>query len=495
MRRAWGDWLNIRSSLPPSIQRVPVKLPEESHCIGQNHAPVIWFEVEDFLRYFDHFRNPTGLQRVPFEIYLEADGLYGLSGRVRFCRLSLYTKQIRVTNFKVIRAAYLNPLGARAPWKKLWEPARLGRELSSMLWIILRNPRFFFSLLKTAADDFVSMGFRRHRFSSFVRPGDILVSLGAPWGVPHYAKHIAEAKRRYGIKHAILIHDLIPIEYESFVEQQHVVQFRNWLQDVLTVSDVVLTISEYSRDVLVRLAEAVGWSLPRVEVIKPGSGLSDGLIERSQTTTRFPPRYVLYVSTIEIRKNHQLLVNVWRRLLKQYGVDLVPTLLFVGKVGWLIDELLADLAASNYLDGKIMLVSDLSDAELCECYRSCLFTVFSSLCEGWGLPIAESLAQGKFCVASNRTSIPEVGGDLIDYFDPKNEDDAYAKIERLLLDSVYLTEREAQLRTEYRPRTWTDCLHALVATLDQTRSFVKAAKIPGVTVPQSVLATAGELIE
>jgi glycosyltransferase involved in cell wall biosynthesis len=140
-------------------------------------------------------------------------------------------------------------------------------------------------------------------------------------------------------------------------------------------------------------------------------------------------------------------------------------------------------------------VSDLSDAELCECYRSCLFTVFSSLCEGWGLPIAESLAQGKFCVASNRTSIPEVGGDLIDYFDPKNEDDAYAKIERLLLDSVYLTEREAQLRTEYRPRTWTDCLHALVTTLDQTRSFVKTTKIPGVTVPQSALATAGELIE
>jgi hypothetical protein len=60
-----------------------------------------------------------------------------------------------------------------------------------------------------------------------------------------------------------------------------------------------------------------------------------------------------------------------------------------------------------------------------------------------------------------------VGGDLIDYFDPTNEDDAFAKIERLLLDLVYLTEREARLRTEYRPRTWTDCVRALVAALDQ----------------------------
>ena len=88
-----------------------------------------------------------------------------------------------------------------------------------------------------------------------------------------------------------------------------------------------------------------------------------------------------------------------------------------------------------------------------------------------------------------------MGGDLIDYFDPTNEDDAFAKIERLLLDLVYLTEREAQLRTKYRPRTWTDCVHALLAALDQTTSSVKTAKAPGVTVPQSLLAGVGEVIE
>jgi glycosyltransferase involved in cell wall biosynthesis len=110
----------------------------------------------------------------------------------------------------------------------------------------------------------------------------------------------------------------------------------------------------------------------------------------------------------------------------------------------------------------------LSDAELQQAYRSCLFTVFPSLSEGWGLPIAESLAHGKFCVASDRTSIPEVGGDLIDYFDPSDDDDAVAKIERPLLDPGYLTAREARVRAEYRPRTWTDCVHALISKLDQS---------------------------
>ena len=199
-----------------------------------------------------------------------------------------------------------------------------------------------------------------------------------------------------------------------------------------------------------------------------GSGFRHPPTAGEQAMVSLPPRYVLFVSTIELRKNHRLLVRVWQRLLERHGADLVPNLIFAGKIGWLVDDLLAELEASEYLNGKIIILRSLSDAELQQAYRSCLFTVFPSLSEGWGLPIAESLAHGKFCVASNHTSIPEAGGNLIDYFDPLNEDDALAKIERPLIDPGYLTAREAQLRAEYRPRTWEDCVHALIGALDQT---------------------------
>jgi glycosyltransferase involved in cell wall biosynthesis len=154
--------------------------------------------------------------------------------------------------------------------------------------------------------------------------------------------------------------------------------------------------------------------------------------------------------------------------LERHGTNVVPNLVFAGKIGWLVDDLLNDLEASDYLNGKIILLRSLSDAELQQAYRSCLFTVFPSLSEGWGLPIAESLAHGKFCVASNHTSIPEAGGNLVDYFDPLNEADALAKIERPLIDPGYLAAREAQLRAEYRLRTWGDCVHALIGALDET---------------------------
>ncbi|HEY7243126.1 MAG TPA: glycosyltransferase family 1 protein [Xanthobacteraceae bacterium] len=301
-----------------------------------------------------------------------------------------------------------------------------------------------------------------------MRDGDIIVSMGAGWGIPDYMKYMAELKRGYGIKFSILVHDLIPIKYESFVEPHHTVQFRNWLRDAIPVADIVFTNSRYSRSALIDFSAQSGWRLSRVEALQLGSDLANQPTAEISSATILPVRYVLFVSTIEIRKNHRLLVRVWKRLLERHGADLVPNLVFAGKIGWLVDGLLANLEASEYLNGKITLLPGLSDAELQQAYHSCLFTVFPSLCEGWGLPIAESLAHGKLCVASNRTSIPEVGGDLVDYFDPSNEDDALAKIERPLIEPGYLASRETRLRAAYRPRTWADCAHALIGALDQT---------------------------
>jgi hypothetical protein len=181
-------------------------------CSAKTRAPVIWFEVEDFLRYFDHFRNPTGVQRVSFEIYRAADTLHGRSGCVRFCRLSVFSKRLHAIDFDAIRSAYGNPPSSVAPWKTFWEPAIFWQEFPRSFPVIVRHPRFFFSIFKVAIRDLMVTWLRRNRFERLVRPGYIVVSLGAGWGIPGYMKHISEMKRRYGIRFAILVHDLIPIK-------------------------------------------------------------------------------------------------------------------------------------------------------------------------------------------------------------------------------------------------------------------------------------------
>ena len=449
---------------------------------SNDRGPVVWFEVEDFLRYFDHFPNPTGSQRVPFEIFVEAARMYGPGGRVRFCRLSVYTKQIIPVDFTALKAAYFNPPGVRSPWKAVWEPAHLLSGVARMLPLVAANPRFFLALAGTAVRDVFELALRPGRFRNAVRPGDIIVMLGASWAVPGYAQRIEAAKARYGVRFAALVYDMIPVENEDLVERHHALQFRSWLAETIPIADSILTISTYSRQALHEFARAAGWSMPPVEVIRlggewsPRPHASAGQARRRPAgLMHLPQRYALFVSTIEVRKNHRLLVRAWRRLIERHGADAVPVLVFAGQVGWMVDDLLADLAASAWLGGKIEHRPGLSDAELDVAYGRCLFTLFPSLAEGWGLPVAESLAHGKFCLASNRTSIPEVGGGLIDYFDPADDDDVVAKIERVLLEPGYLAAREERLRAEYRPGTWADCARSVVLQLEPQAATARAA--------------------
>ena len=410
-----------------------------------------------------------------------------LHGRVRLCRLSAYTGRLMPVDLAAVRSAWLNPPGAHAPWKTVWEPARLQGSFLPLTPVVLANPRFFFRIAMTAVRDLVALALRPRDFEKAVQPGDMVAALGAAWGVPGYARRIAAAKRRYGIRFAVLVSDMIPIENGELVERCHALQFRQWLNEIGPNADVILTVSKYSRQALMQFAAAAGWPKPRIDVIRLGGEWSPRpgahrAGRGADAKVDLPEHYVLFVSTIEIRKNHRLLVRVWRRLIERHGAGAVPVLVFAGQVGWMVDDLLADLAASDWLGGMIEHKPRLSDAALTEAYDRCLFTVFPSLCEGWGLPVAESLAHGKFCLASNRTSIPEVGGDLIDYFDPADDDEAVGKIERLLFEPGHLAAREARLCAKYRPGTraagtrasgtlaagtWSDCARSVVLKLER----------------------------
>ena len=132
-----------------------------------------------------------------------------------------------------------------------------------------------------------------------------MVSLGAAWGFPNYMKHIAAAKRRYGVGFAVLIYDMIPIENETLVEERHILQFRKWLHETISNVDIVLTISKHSQHSLLKYAAGAGWSLPRVEVVELGADLSRRPVVSSRRKPCFPQQYVLFVSTIEVRKNHR----------------------------------------------------------------------------------------------------------------------------------------------------------------------------------------------
>src|SRR5262249_41187833 len=277
-------------------------------------------------------------------------------------------------------------------------------------------------------------------------------------------------QRTRGLKFGLLVYDLIPIRRPEWCDRGLVRVFRAWFDSIFPLCDQVFAISRATAADVEAFALERGIKL-RNPIVPIPIGTSFGAVRRSATAVRTPrlPRpgtYALIVSTIEARKNHQLLFRVWRRMLEEMPAVSVPTLVFAGRVGWLVDDLMRQIANTNNLDGKLVLVENPTDSELLALYEGCRFTLFPSFFEGWGLPVTESLALGKPCLTSDRTSLPEAGGKLTRRFDPDNLHDAYRAIREVIDDPAGLARWEVQVRREFKPIPWSATADTLLAALN-----------------------------
>jgi glycosyltransferase involved in cell wall biosynthesis len=136
-------------------------------------------------------------------------------------------------------------------------------------------------------------------------------------------------------------------------------------------------------------------------------------------------------------------------------MESVPELVFAGKFGWKISEFVELLEHEQKAGLPVRVVSSPSDTDLAFLYGACLFTVYPSFYEGWGLPVGEAAWFGKFCVTSSVTSMPEVCGDLAAYVDPNSVADLARGIGDALSSPESLKSREQRIRAS-ELRTWAD---------------------------------------
>ena len=309
------------------------------------------------------------------------------------------------------------------------------------------------------------------------KKGQSVFISGAYWIVSDFDRKLFALKRN-GVVIGAYIYDIIPITNPQWVTTSTNREVLESAFGVFYLSDYFITISEFVKrelDNLIRVE--LGCSKP-IEVAALPHEIPKSKDSRSLTLVRGRmPRYVLCVCTLEGRKNHMLLYRVWAALLRKHGIDNVPSLVLVGRWGWRIDDFRENCLDSDFLDGKIIVKSSVQDEELVQLYEDCLFTVFPSFVEGWGLPVGESLSFSKFCLASNSSSIPEVGGKFVDYFDPYNFDDAFIKIDRAISDPNYLQNRTKDIENNFVSRTWAELTQTLMVsskTLTEQSSYTFA---------------------
>lgn len=300
-------------------------------------------------------------------------------------------------------------------------------------------------------------------------PRDLLIIAGLNWDYPDASALPWHIKRRDGVRTAALLYDIVPVVTPHLFGGTIPAQgFVRWLVDTLWAADFLWTISEHSRRDLLAFMEQAMLPARPVEVIRLGEHPFDTDATRlaSPAVRRLCEQpFILTVGSIQGRKNHLLLYHAWRQLLRRHGPARVPKLVIAGAPGGMATETVVLMEHDPLTRSSIHILREASDADLAALYRGCLFTLFPSHYEGWGLPVAESLNAGKYCIASEATSVPEIGGELVGYHDPEDLPGLLARIDEALCPD-FRRQREAAIRGDYRPTPWADCARRMIQTLE-----------------------------
>jgi glycosyltransferase involved in cell wall biosynthesis len=301
----------------------------------------------------------------------------------------------------------------------------------------------------------------RHDYSScggmdVFKRGDVLISCGFNWR-PQLGNmdRLYAIRRMAGLRLITMCHDIIAIKFPHFVPGIDGVQIP-YLRDMARNADHILCNSRATQEDLLHWLDSLGTPLPQTSVMPMGSELqtSDGRVS-DRVGQVLAQRFLLSVSTIESRKNHRTLYQAYAMLIDR-GVNDLPLLAFAGAVGHGGQALIDEIAADTRMRGRLALLSGVSDNELAALYKGCVFTLYPSLYEGWGLPVSESLACGKFCLASNQGALAEAGEAFVEYLNPTDVEQWANTIDRYLNVPSALAQRERDIRNHYRPKQWHD---------------------------------------
>lgn len=282
--------------------------------------------------------------------------------------------------------------------------------------------------------------------------GDTLLVLWGSWFDEPYMQAIV-GYRANGVRLVQIAYDMLPILTPQY-SGHSTDAMTKYCTTVYPACDLILAISHHTCDDIKAWLKAQKLRLPPLAAFRLGDDFAFSAPKRPQGAFHGAGLkggdYALCVGTVEARKNHALLYYAYK-LAKHRGIRL-PKVVVVGRRGWMTDDLYAAITTDPETKDSFVFLHGASDEELSWLYEHCQYSIYPSLYEGWGLPVAESVARGVPCIASNASSIPEIAGDLIPYFSPVSTDECLAAMAALQTPAA-LEKARRQLK-KYRPTTW-----------------------------------------
>jgi len=238
---------------------------------------------------------------------------------------------------------------------------------------------------------------------------DCDVMFGANYFLPRLLG--AVARRR-----VITIHDLTYKRFPALLQKETLENLERHMTREIALADAIVCVSESTRSDVLNFYE-----VDEQKVVAIHSGIS---VLSPQSSVLAGP-YILFVSTVEPRKNLPLLLDAYARLRPRIPHSLVVA----GKIGWKSESIAKRLEAPGIVH------LDYVDSErLAAIYAGADLFVFPSIYEGFGFPLLEAMAHGVPTIAARSSSLPEIGGDAALYFDPRDDRELERLIERVVTD-------------------------------------------------------------
>jgi len=454
----------------------------------------LFYDLTGLLHWYAYFRRPAGVQRVIEQVATSpllqeaSRGSEAAAHRVEFVvRLLGSDRFYRVDPELLLELRHRRSVTVPQLRRRFAETMRLAK-----LGGLVAEARYFhvpyIALGAARLERFLVPSLERPAGELALQPvdppaaGDTLFNPGDLWWQKRYAACVAGLKERTGVRIVQMIHDLYVLQRPDWSPRGFSSVFIRQFQGIAPHVDRWLTSSAYVKKQVGRSLDA--WSLRGrpITVLPMGWDSLDSarniaplrvqaVLDRHGIGRR---PFVLFVGTIEPRKNVSMLLDAMDSLRRQLG-SRVPALVVVGSYGWRASADRTRLLHGQR-EGRFFWVRNVGDEELRTFYSAARFTVMPSHGEGWGLAVQESIALGVPCIASWGGATREAGRDLATYFDPGRPQDLEQAMATWIVNDAALAEVRANieraLRTEAFP-SWNDAARVLLDQADPALSAVE----------------------
>ncbi len=279
-----------------------------------------------------------------------------------------------------------------------------------------------------------------------------------------FARYASGLVRR-GARAVIFLHDLIPLTHSEFCRPGERGHHERRVRNALIMAQGIIVNSQDTLTELTRFAARSNLPLPPA-VVAP---LASGLPAYTAGPRPIAQPYFVMVGSIEPRKNHWMLLNIWRRMVECTGA-LAPRLVIIGQRGWECENVVDLLERCEPLKGVVIEKGACTDAELVTYLRHAQALLLPSFTEGFGIPIVEALSLGTPVIASDLAVFREIAADIPEYVDPLDGPKWMSIITEYARPGSAARTAQCKRMAGFVPKSWADHLGIVDRFIEQLPS-------------------------